>query len=122
MRAFVIKSSDIERCPIHSFAPSHYRDDGTCLCEPDTEPTEPGFEITDARYAKGQKAVRCASDGSGNKTRAMRLCAALNARYSNREHAYIMSAAKASKLRRLFDAGKDARLGDKNGRLGWVLS
>ena len=32
MRAFTIKRSDIDRCPIHSFSPRHYRDDGTCRC------------------------------------------------------------------------------------------
>lgn len=66
-------------------------------------------------------AVRCERDGSGMKTRAMRLCAALNARWSNRCRAYIMSPAKASKFAKLFAADKDASLGDVRGRLDWVI-
>lgn len=32
-RVFVVKCSDIERCPIKSLHPQHYQDDGTCRCE-----------------------------------------------------------------------------------------
>jgi hypothetical protein len=64
--------------------------------------------IQPARYAKGMMAVHCPSDGSGLKTRAMRLCCALKARYSNREHCYIMSPSKAAKLERLMEGGWDA--------------
>lgn len=32
MRVNIIRHSDIVRCPIGSLAPSHYRDDGSCLC------------------------------------------------------------------------------------------
>ena len=69
--------------------------------------------VSPARYAgrwngKPQCAVRCPSDGTGFKTRAMRLASALNARYSGREHAYIMSPAKATKLVKLYAAGRDA--------------
>ena len=32
MRAFVIQRSDIDRCPIHSILPSHYRENGDCAC------------------------------------------------------------------------------------------
>lgn len=35
MRAFTISTADVERCPIGSLAPSHYRDDGTCRCPGD---------------------------------------------------------------------------------------
>jgi hypothetical protein len=88
---------------------------------------EPNFTASPARYAgrwngKPQIAVRCESDGSGMKTRAMRLCSALNARYSHREHAYIMSPTKAAKLRAMFDAGQDACLGfHGTGQLGFRL-
>ena len=58
-----------------------------------------------ARYAKGQKAVKVAGDGSGFKDRAARLAGALNGRFSNRESAYIMSPTKAKKLQVLYDAG-----------------
>lgn len=64
--------------------------------------------ITPARYAKNQVAVRCASDSSGYKTRAMRLCDALRGRWSNREHAYIMSERKVERLQRLHANGYDA--------------
>lgn len=89
--------------------------------------TEPGFTIHPARYAgryngKPQVAVHCVSDGSGYKTRAMRLCSALNGRWSGRERAYIMSPAKAAKLRALFDAYCDPSLGStRAGLLGYVL-
>ena len=33
MRAFMIRMSDVNRCPIKSLSPAHYRDDGTCRCE-----------------------------------------------------------------------------------------
>ena len=41
LRTFVIQTSDVERCPIHSLLPSHYRDDGSCLCPPGRQPIEP---------------------------------------------------------------------------------
>ena len=64
--------------------------------------------ITPARYVKRQFAVSCPSDSSGFKTRAMRLCDHLKARYSRRERAYIMSGTKVEKLKRLYAAGYDA--------------
>jgi hypothetical protein len=71
--------------------------------------TEPGFEIRPARYAKKMIAVHCVSDGSGHKTRAMRLIADhLKARWSGREKAYIATPAKGEKLKALFAAGQDA--------------
>ena len=79
------------------------------------------FEIKKARYAKGMIAVHCESDGSGWKTRAMRLCSALNARWSNRERAYIMSPSKAKRLLDLWRADRDPDLGDCNGKLGFKL-
>lgn len=66
------------------------------------------YTITKARYAKGQMAVHCQSNGSGFKTRAMRLCEALRGRYSGREDAYIMSPTKATKLERYHREGWDA--------------
>lgn len=32
-RTFTVRSSDIAACPIQSLSPSHYREDGTCLCD-----------------------------------------------------------------------------------------
>lgn len=88
--------------------------------------TEPGMTFQQARYAgrqngKPQVAIVCQPDGSGNKTRAMRLCSALRARWSNRERAYIASPAKAAKIKALFESGRDARLGDRRGVLGWMV-
>jgi hypothetical protein len=64
--------------------------------------------VTDARYAKGQKMVRPVSDGSGFKGRAHRLIDALNGRWSNRCHGYVMSARKVERLAELYLAGFDA--------------
>ena len=36
-RSFVLKRSDIQRCPKHSLSPRHYNEDGTCKC-PKEEP------------------------------------------------------------------------------------
>ena len=66
------------------------------------------FTVCPARYAKGQMAVHCQSNGMGTKTRAMRLCCAFKARWTNREHAYILSPTKTAKLQSLYDAGWDA--------------
>jgi hypothetical protein len=74
-----------------------------------------------ARYAKCKVAAHCPSNGYGTKTRAMRLASALRGRWSNREKAYIMSATSAARLKTLYEAGKDATLGDRAGKLDWVL-
>jgi hypothetical protein len=73
-----------------------------------------------ARYAKGKVVVQCPSK-DGYKTRAARLAAALPGYWSNRSKGYIMSPTAAAKLKALYAAGKDAKLGDKRGRLDWVL-
>lgn len=66
------------------------------------------YTITDARYAKGKKAVRCPSP-DGYKTRAAYLAERLaNGRYTNREHAYIMSPAAALRFEKLYTEGWDA--------------
>lgn len=70
--------------------------------------TEQTYTHGFARYAKGQVAVRPSRDGSGWKGRIDRLCEALNARWSGREGAYIMSWTKARKLELLVAAGWDA--------------
>lgn len=71
--------------------------------------SEPGFEIRPARCAKGMMAVHCVKDGSGFKTRAMRIIGDhLNARWSGREKAYIASPTKVEKLKALFANGSDA--------------
>jgi ATP phosphoribosyltransferase regulatory subunit HisZ len=77
--------------------------------------------ITPARYAKGKMAVHCPSDGSGFKTRAARIASAMPGRYSNRERAYIMSPSAAKRVKAAYEAERDARLGDRNGALGYVL-
>jgi len=70
---------------------------------------EAGFERKPARYAKKMVAIICVSDGSGLKTRAMRLAALLaNDRYSHREHAYLMSARRADLFEKLFNSDYDA--------------
>lgn len=85
-----------------------------------TDPLAPQFKP--ARYAKSKIAVCCPSDGSGNKTRAMRICAAVSSRWSNREKVYIMSPAAAKRVKAAYDSGQDAQLGDRNSILGWVLA
>jgi hypothetical protein len=67
------------------------------------------YTIGPARYAKKSVAVRTVTS-DGFKGRACRLCSALNARWSNRERAYIMSEAKGRKFEALFAAGADASL------------
>lgn len=32
-KAILISISDIDRCPITSFSPEHYNEDGSCKCE-----------------------------------------------------------------------------------------
>lgn len=71
------------------------------------------YTISPARYAgrwngKPQMAVRCPSDTTF-KTRAARLIGdGLKGRYSGREHAYIVSPAKARKFEKLYADGYDA--------------
>lgn len=70
--------------------------------------------VNPARYAKNMMAVRCPSVGSGWKTRAHRLAAALaRDRYSGREHAYIMSRPAAARFERLYAEGWDAGFMDR---------
>lgn len=65
------------------------------------------YTITDARYAKGKKAVRCPSI-TGYKTRACYLAHRLaNGRYTGRERAYIMSPAAAARFEKLYAEGWD---------------
>jgi hypothetical protein len=72
------------------------------------------YTINPARYAgrwngKPQMAVHCTPNGTGFKTRAMRLIGDhLNGRYSGRERAYIVSPAKVRKFEQLFAHGYDA--------------
>ena len=37
MEIRTVYSSDVERCPKHSLAATHYRDDGSCRCDERTE-------------------------------------------------------------------------------------
>lgn len=70
---------------------------------------DPAPIICKARYAKNQMAVHCPSNGTGWKTRAMRLADAIaNGRYSGREHAYIMSQPAAKRFTKLYAEGWDA--------------
>jgi hypothetical protein len=68
---------------------------------------DPAPIVKPARYAKGKMAVFCASNGTGLKTRAMRLCDAVSARYSHRERAYIMSPTAAKRVLELYRADLD---------------
>lgn len=68
---------------------------------------DPSPIIKDARYAKDKKAVQCPSPDKF-KTRAARLSEHLNAYFSGREKAYIMSRTKAERLVQLFNDGWDA--------------
>lgn len=61
-----------------------------------------------ARYAKGQVAVHIKSDDTGYKHRGHRLVDHLNARYTHRERAYILSPTKSKKLKELYESGHDA--------------
>lgn len=68
---------------------------------------DPAPVIVPARYAQGMLAARCPGV-DGYKSRAARLAEHLNARYSNRERAYILSRTKANKLVALFETDRDA--------------
>lgn len=59
---------------------------------------------TPARYARGKFAFR-SSDDSGFKTTAAQIAEACGARYTNREHAYIVSATQLRNIRRFLAAG-----------------
>ena len=83
---------------------------------------DPGYTAKPARYAKGMMALHCESDGSGFKTRAMRIASALNARWSNRERAYIISPSKLAKFEAIFAAERDVDLcTTRDGKLGYVI-
>lgn len=72
------------------------------------------YTITPARYAKGMMAVNCKADGSGWKTRAMRLAEYFsNDRYSHSEHSYIMSPAAAKKFELAYAGGWSASVIDR---------
>jgi hypothetical protein len=72
-----------------------------------TPMTEQAYTVTPARYSKGNMAVRCPSS-TGYKTRAAYLAHRLaNGRYTNREHAYIMSATAAKRFEKLYAEGWD---------------
>lgn len=66
-----------------------------------------GYSVSDARYAKGKKIVRCPSN-DGWKTRAARLAEQLCSHYTGREHGYVMSPTRARKFIELYAAGWDA--------------
>jgi hypothetical protein len=84
-----------------------------------TDPDPPPI-FGPARYAKGKIAVRCPPNGTGWKTRAARIASAVSSRYSHREQAYIMSPSAAAKVRKLYETERDADLGSKNGKFGFV--
>lgn len=68
------------------------------------------YALTPARYAKKSMALRVHDSVQGMKGRASRLADALNGRWSNREHAYILSETKAAKFVALYESGRDAEL------------
>lgn len=80
---------------------------GGFMAGPKPKPDAPAYTITPARYAKGMKLVRCTPDGSGFKTRAMRLCDFMRGRWTNREGGYVMSPTKATRFERAYKAGWD---------------
>lgn len=63
-----------------------------------------------ARRVKGKVVMCCPSDGTGMKTRAMRLAEAHNGRYSRRSCGYIMTPSSAIKALELWRQGYDAHL------------
>jgi hypothetical protein len=66
------------------------------------------YNIAPARYSKGNMAVSTPSP-DGFKTRAARLIGDhLRGRWTNREHAYIVSPAKVRKFLALYESGADA--------------
>jgi hypothetical protein len=67
-----------------------------------------GFTVEEARYAQGMMAVRPTDNIGDFKGRAARLLEHLRGRWSNREHAYIISPSKVMKLEKLYAAGRDA--------------
>lgn len=69
-----------------------------------------GFTVGPARYAKGKMLVRVTDNCDGLKGRSSYLLNALNARYTHREHGYILSPGAVEKLIALYDAGFDARV------------
>ena len=72
--------------------------------------THKSVKIWTARYAKNMMAVQPLDAFQGFKGRASYLCGSLKARYSHREHAYIMSKTKVEKLIALLNAGWIGRL------------
>jgi hypothetical protein len=73
------------------------------------------YTIQPARYAKGRHGagmccIICTPNGSGYKTRAMRLAEArgVGGRFSHREGGYIVSQTAAGTFRKLYNAGWDA--------------
>lgn len=69
-----------------------------------------GFTVQTARYAKGKMLVCVTDSRDGLKGRSSYLLDALNARYTHREHGYILSPGAVEKLIALYDAGFDARV------------
>ena len=57
------------------------------------------YTIGPAKYAKGKLAIHCKPDGTGWKTLAAQIISGMKGvRYSNREHAYIVSPGRAKKF------------------------
>lgn len=72
--------------------------------------TNRGFTVQTARYAKDKMLVCVTDSHNGLKGRSSYLLDALNARYTHREHGYILSLGVVEKLIALYDAGFDARI------------
>lgn len=70
--------------------------------------TMEAITVAPAKYAKGMMAVTPHDQIQGMKGRSSRLAEYLKGRWSNREHAYIMSVNKVVRLRMLLDEGWDA--------------
>ena len=75
-----------------------------------TEDLKTTYTIHPARYAKGKMALRCIPDGTGWKTLAALIISQIpGVRYSNREHAYIVSPACARKFEQKLAAAEAER-------------
>lgn len=68
------------------------------------------YTASPARYAKGMIAVHCTPDGTGWKTVAASIISLFHgARYSNREHSYILSPTKFKRFEAEIEAARVER-------------
>jgi hypothetical protein len=63
-RTYIMKQSDLLKCPFVILWPTHYRDDGTCKCD---DPTEQRRMVREWGYTKRQ--INAALKAQGRATR-----------------------------------------------------